>query len=85
MPLGGRFTRESLEPTLGFEPRTCCLRNSCSTAELRRRRKRSLASPPDGSPQVTATPGAEGRADDRRARALRWARPIQSLESSEES
>src|SRR4051794_1650715 len=27
-----------LEPTLGFEPRTCCLRNSCSTAELCRRR-----------------------------------------------
>ncbi len=26
-----------LEPTLGFEPRTCCLRNSCSTAELCRR------------------------------------------------
>ena len=23
-----------VEPTLGFEPRTCCLRNSCSTAEL---------------------------------------------------
>ena len=23
-----------MEPTLGFEPRTCCLRNSCSTAEL---------------------------------------------------
>src|SRR5262245_17956622 len=27
-----------MEPTLGFEPRTCCLRNSCSTAELCRRR-----------------------------------------------
>ena len=27
----------SVEPTLGFEPRTCCLRNSCSTAELCRR------------------------------------------------
>jgi hypothetical protein len=26
-----------VEPTLGFEPRTCCLRNSCSTAELCRR------------------------------------------------
>ena len=25
---------EKVEPTLGFEPRTCCLRNSCSTAEL---------------------------------------------------
>ncbi len=27
----------NMEPTLGFEPRTCCLRNSCSTAELCRR------------------------------------------------
>src|ERR1041384_3342145 len=27
-----------LEPTTGFEPVTCCLRNSCSTTELRRRR-----------------------------------------------
>ena len=26
-----------VEPTLGFEPRTCCLRNSCSTTELCRR------------------------------------------------
>jgi hypothetical protein len=25
---------QGVEPTLGFEPRTCCLRNSCSTAEL---------------------------------------------------
>jgi hypothetical protein len=25
---GGRFVRKGLEPTLGFEPRTCCLRNS---------------------------------------------------------
>ena len=24
---------------MGFEPVTCCLRNSCSTAELRRRTK----------------------------------------------
>src|SRR5688572_22754618 len=27
-------TKRGVEPTLGFEPRTCCLRNSCSTAEL---------------------------------------------------
>ncbi len=27
-------TNGGVEPTLGFEPRTCCLRNSCSTAEL---------------------------------------------------
>ncbi len=33
----GRLRFDSLEPTLGFEPRTCCLRNSCSTAELCRR------------------------------------------------
>ena len=26
-----------LEPTVGFEPTTCCLRNSCSTTELGRR------------------------------------------------
>ena len=32
--------RGVVEPTLGFEPRTCCLRNSCSTAELCRRRPR---------------------------------------------
>ena len=25
-----------MEPASGFEPETCCLRNSCSTAELRR-------------------------------------------------
>ena len=31
---GGRTRAGKLEPTLGFEPRTCCLRNSCSTAEL---------------------------------------------------
>src|SRR5262245_41450121 len=31
-----------LEPTLGFEPRTCCLRNSCSTTELCRRRTGSI-------------------------------------------
>ena len=30
--------RKGVEPTLGFEPRTCCLRNSCSTTELCRRR-----------------------------------------------
>ncbi len=28
------FVLGKVEPTLGFEPRTCCLRNSCSTAEL---------------------------------------------------
>ena len=31
-------TKRGVEPTLGFEPRTCCLRNSCSAAELCRRR-----------------------------------------------
>jgi hypothetical protein len=29
-----RIVRGVVEPTLGFEPRTCCLRNSCSTTEL---------------------------------------------------
>jgi hypothetical protein len=33
-----RARQRGVEPTLGFEPRTCCLRNSCSTAELCRRR-----------------------------------------------
>src|SRR5206468_8616611 len=33
-------TNKGVEPTLGFEQRTCCLRNSCSTAELCRRRSR---------------------------------------------
>ncbi len=26
---------KNVEPTFGFEPKTCCLRNSCSTTELR--------------------------------------------------
>src|SRR5690349_24755255 len=34
MTRDGAFRRRGMEPTLGFEPRTCCLRNSCSTAEL---------------------------------------------------
>ncbi len=38
--LAAGFRLGLLEPTLGFEPRTCCLRNSCSTAELCRRRSR---------------------------------------------
>ncbi len=28
--------RHEVEPTIGFEPMTCCLRNSCSATELRR-------------------------------------------------
>lgn len=28
--------RWKMEPVVGFEPTTCCLRNSCSTAELHR-------------------------------------------------
>ncbi|SVB36958.1 uncharacterized protein METZ01_LOCUS189812 [marine metagenome] len=27
-----------MEPTVGFEPTTCCLQNSCSTTELHRHR-----------------------------------------------
>ena len=33
----GPGTNRDVEPTLGLEPRTCCLRNSCSTTELCRR------------------------------------------------
>ena len=36
-PEGRRLKRVDVEPTLGLEPRTCCLRNSCSTTELCRR------------------------------------------------
>jgi DNA-binding FrmR family transcriptional regulator len=32
-----------LEPATGIEPATCCLQNSCSAVELRRRRLRRLA------------------------------------------
>jgi hypothetical protein len=28
--------RSWLEPSVGFEPTTCCLQNSCSATELRR-------------------------------------------------
>ena len=38
-------TDQGMEPTLGFEPRTCCLRNSCSTTELCRRRTSIGADP----------------------------------------
>jgi hypothetical protein len=54
-----------LEPTLGFEPRTCCLRNSCSTAELcRRDRDRNTPQlaprPATGSLAPGHTPATEG-------------------------
>ncbi len=44
-----------VEPTLGFEPRTCCLRNSCSTTELCRRGAHS------SSPAARGTPPASRR------------------------
>ena len=46
---GGGLTREWVEPTLGLEPRTCCLRNSCSTTELCRRGGESSSEVRDGS------------------------------------
>ena len=46
MPGQGRFHEGGVEPTLGFEPRTCCLRNSCSTAELCRRGSESSSEEP---------------------------------------
>ena len=45
LPCGG------VEPTLGFEPRTCCLRNSCSTAELCRRGRASIEAAPGRRPR----------------------------------
>jgi len=44
----GRLHEGRVEPTLGFEPRTCCLRNSCSTAELCRRGAESSSEEPGG-------------------------------------
>ena len=37
--------RGGVEPTLGLEPRTCCLRNSCSTTELCRREAKDSRCP----------------------------------------
>ena len=34
--LFGSFCKSFLEPTVGFEPTTYCLQNSCSTTELSR-------------------------------------------------
>ena len=68
---GGGFTFESLEPTLGFEPRTCCLRNSCSTAELCRRGAEctspSSASRPRHLRQRSAGSGPASRSRARRS------------------
>ena len=44
-----------MEPKLGLEPRTCCLRNSCSTAELLRRIRREASRT---SPETSTTCGA---------------------------
>ena len=59
----GHFTFDRVEPTLRFEPRTCCLRNSCSTAELCRRGGH-LAGPPRS--ELLLVPG-ECEASHRRA------------------
>src|SRR4051794_35776806 len=50
---------DGVEPTLGFEPRTCCLRNSCSTAELCRRR--TIRGAPYPTPPIRAPPRPRGR------------------------
>ena len=55
-------TKNALEPATGIEPVTCCLQNSCSAVELRRRRLRRLAQankrPPEWQPASKA--GADG-------------------------
>ena len=53
--------RHEVEPTIGFEPMTCCLRNSCSAAELRRPfAARILSRDPaecNGTPRAHASSG----------------------------
>ena len=76
-PSRAGFVFRSLEPTLGFEPRTCCLRNSCSTAELCRRGRESTSpirswsnlSLPRPASQLGSRPGRLGR------RIQRWPSP----------
>src|SRR5581483_3946348 len=46
-----------MEPAGGFEPSTCCLRNSCSTTELRRRGSKSIPSRSDPPPCTPSTVG----------------------------
>ena len=78
----------TLEPPRGFEPRTCSLRVSCSTPELRRRacRERSALPDPDGPPNRTEAPRRDpnapaaasvGRADWR----PRYPDPVDTPES----
>ncbi len=50
------------EPAVGFEPTTCCLQDSCSTPELRRRNSESTC---------RRSPGGEGRTRRARPRARR--------------
>ena len=50
-----------VEPTLGFEPRTCCLRNSCSTAELCRPGSGSLPAQAEGVPRRGCRPVVAAR------------------------
>ena len=70
-----------MEPTLGFEPRTCCLRNSCSTAELCRRGGPSYHAPlstnptsPGSSACAPAPSQREGQA--RMLECRPWAPPV---------
>src|SRR5947209_3257055 len=44
--------RHEVEPTIGFEPMTCCLRNSCSAAELRRPCDRTDSTTPASATQA---------------------------------
>ena len=63
----------TMEPPRGFEPRTCSLRVSCSTPELRRRASlgRSALPDPDGRRNRTEAPRRGPNARTRRGRAVR--------------